>query len=117
MNLNAFLNSLSSENQQVSFQETMAVIDANYVFCETRFSNGDVINDSGKNNGSCKIFAFALLNNLTQQQTLKCFGDYYRIDVLQNPEKNDHQNIRNFMRHGWAGIRFDSDALKPKHSQ
>jgi len=34
---------------------------------------------------------FAQLQQLSQAETLACFGKYYREDVLQNPEGDDHQ--------------------------
>ena len=46
------------------------------------------------------------LHNLSKAQTLACFGDYYRVDVLQHPQKNDHANIRQFMLSGPGGIQF-----------
>jgi hypothetical protein len=70
-----------------------------------------VVNESGTNEGSCKIFAFAQLNDLSVEQTLACFGKYYREDVLENPEGNDHGNIRNFMISGWEGVKFSCEAL------
>jgi hypothetical protein len=45
---------------------------------------------------------------------LNCFGEYYRTDVLQHPDAIDHQNIRNFIRFGWDGVRFDGAALTLK---
>jgi HopJ type III effector protein len=33
------------------------------------------------------------------------------VDVLENPEATNHQNIRNFMKTGWAGISFEGTAL------
>ncbi|GAK84871.1 type III effector HopPmaJ [Vibrio ponticus] len=39
------------------------------------------------------------------------FGDFYRKDVLGNPDGDDHQNIRNFIAHGWNGIKFEGQAL------
>jgi hypothetical protein len=89
----------------------MAVIEAHYDFSPTAFRNGDTENAADTNNGSCKIFAFGLLNELTEAQTLACFGDYYRKDVLENPAGDDHQNIRNFIKYGWKGISFSADAL------
>ncbi len=112
MTLSAFLENLKSNPFKVSFSETIAVIDANYQFTPTAFSNGNQINNAGENNGSCKIFAFAKLNRLTELQTLSCFGSYYYDDVLQNPTGTDHQNIRNFMEFGWDGIRFENEALQ-----
>ncbi len=102
--------------QAVSFQETMAVIAEHYHYQPTEFSNGlaqPLLNESGRNEGSCKIFAFAQLHDLDQAQTLALFGDYYFKDVLGHPEGSDHQNIRNFMRDGWEGIRFKGVALRP----
>ncbi|MFW5427224.1 MAG: HopJ type III effector protein [Methylophagaceae bacterium] len=117
MNLDDFLKQLEQNPEQVEFSETMAVIEENYNFTPSAFTNGDTVNEANTNNGSCKIFSFGLLNKLPEQQTLACFGGYYRDDVLGNPDgNNDHQNIRNFMVSGWDGIRFDSSALAGKQS-
>ncbi len=114
MTLSAFIEKLNAQPELVEFSETMDVIDNHYDFTPTDFSNGKSMNQAGQNNGSCKIFAFALLNQLSVEQTLVCFGQYYREDVLQNPMNNDHQNIRNFMVTGWAGIQFNAQALQEK---
>ena len=114
MNLETFLEKLNNEPSLVAFTDTMATIEQNYTFTPTTFSNGDTKNEADTNNGSCKIFAFGSLNNLNKEQTLACFGDYYRKDVLENPTGDDHQNIRNFMVTAWAGITFEGDALKQK---
>ncbi len=113
MTLNDFLAEIKL-NSSISFAETMEVISENYDYTQTAFRNGLVENQAGQNEGSCKIFAFAKLNELTESQTLLLFGDYYHGDVLQNPDGTDHQNIRQFMQNGWAGIEFESDALKVK---
>lgn len=116
MILNDFLK-LVKAGQAVDFQDTMAVIAEYYHYQATEFSNGlgqPLVNEAGRNEGSCKIFAFAKLHQLTVEQTLALFGDYYRKDVLNNPEGNDHQNIRNFMRDGWEGIVFKGEALQAK---
>jgi len=96
-----------------SFPETIAFIDENYTFAPTTFKNGNQINNAGENNGSCKIFAFAKLNQLSKEETLSLFGDFYQ-DVLNTPEATDHQNIRNFMTFGWEGIQFEGEALRAK---
>ena len=114
MNLDTFLTQLARNPQQIEFSETMAVIGAHYNFTPSSFVNGKTVNDADSNNGSCKIFAFGLLNKLTEQQTLACFGSYYRDDVLGNPNGNDHQNIRHFMLSGWEGVKFDDIALSRK---
>lgn len=114
MTIHAFLNRLSNTPDAITFEETMEVIDQHYSFSPCKFSNGDIVNTENQNNGSCKIFAFAQLNKLSETLTLQCFGDYYRIDVLQNPDANDHGNIRNFMNTGWTGIEFKGTALTLK---
>ena len=90
MLIKIFLEKLSTTPESVEFIDTMATIEANYHFSETVFSNGLQKNEAGQNSGSCKIFSFALLQKLTEQQTLACFGIYYRDDVLKNPETGDN---------------------------
>ncbi len=116
MKLRSFLQRLADAPESVTFDETMAVIDSHYEFSPTVFQNGELLNEAGKNNGSCKLFSVAKLHDLSQQQTLHCFGAYYRNDVLQHPDGADHQNIRNFITYGWAGIEFGGNALTPKQS-
>lgn len=99
---------------QKSFQETIAYIDEKYNFTATAFKNGNQLNNAGENNGSCKIFAFAKINNLEKDETLSLFGSYYFDEVLKNPDRNDHQNIRNFIIFGWDGISFNGEALELK---
>jgi hypothetical protein len=114
MNLKNFLHHLNNTPENIEFKDTMAVIEALYDFTPTSFKNGELLNEAGKNSGSCKLFAFAQLQQLNPQQTLACFGAYYRDDVLKNPLGTDHQNIRNFQTTAWAGIKFDSNPLIPK---
>ena len=111
MKVSEFIAKVKTEPNKVSFEETISVIDANYQFTPTVFSNGNQINDVNENNGSCKIFAFAKLNQLNKLQTLTCFGNYYFEEVVLHPEGIDHQNIRNFMKFGWDGIHFNKEAL------
>ena len=98
----------------IQFKEVIAFIDEHYDFTPTKFTNGNTINEADENNGSCKVFSFAKLNALSKEETLALFGDFYRTDVLQNPDGDDHQNIRNFMTFGWDGISFEGEALKRK---
>jgi len=112
----AFIDAIQS-GDALDFEHTIAMISANFDYTPTRFSNGlsdtKVINEAGKNEGSCKIFAFAKLMQLDEDTTLKCFGRFYQ-DVLNTPEATDHMNIRNFMKDGWGGIQFDGSALTAK---
>ncbi|MFT6123243.1 MAG: hypothetical protein ACJAWS_002333 [Oleiphilaceae bacterium] len=113
MTLQDFLNTLAQSPDTIDFNDTMSVIDTHYTFTPCGFRNGQEQNDSGQNSGSCKLFAFATLQTLDQQQTLNCFGQYYRNDVMSKPEGTDHQNIRNFMKTGWDEISFEGTPLKP----
>ncbi len=106
-----FINQLDSNAEKVSFEQVMQVINENYSYIPVTFTNGDLLNEAGTNEGSCKIFYFAQLNKLTEQQTLACFGRFYRDDVVKNPQGNDHANIRNFIQNGWKAIQFNSAAL------
>ena len=114
MSLASFLETIN-HNAAVSFDETIAVITENYQYQATEFSNGlkehTLVNEAGTNEGSCKILAFAQIHRLDKQQTLNLFGDYYRLDVLNDPQGTGHQNIRNFMKYGWGGICFKGEAL------
>ena len=117
MHLAALLEQIKTHPDTVNFNDVMQVIEQHYHYQPTGFSNGcgsnTLHNTADSNQGSCKIFAFARLNQLDEQETLACFGDYYRHDVLANPEGSDHANIRNFIRYGWAGIEFQQFPLTP----
>tara|TARA_B100000809_G_scaffold246807_1_gene275157 strand:- start:285 stop:635 length:351 start_codon:yes stop_codon:yes gene_type:complete len=113
MKIQDFLNKLKSDTANLVFKDTMAVVETNYSFFPTAFRNGEEMNGVGQNSGSCKVFAFAKINGFSKQQTLDCFGEYYVNDVLKNPKGIDHQNIRNFIIHGWEGILFEGNALVP----
>jgi hypothetical protein len=114
MNLDTFLQKLNDTPELIEFEETMAAIEDHYAFTPTAFRNGALSNEAGQNSGSCKLFAFAQLQGLSPQQTLACFGHYYREDVLPHPAGSDHQNIRNFMHSGWQGISFEGRPLTRK---
>ncbi len=117
MSLSVFLQQVKN-NENVTFDQTITTIAENYSYTATEFSNGladsKLINTAGSNEGSCKIFAFAQINQLSPDQTLNLFGDFYRKDVLDDPSGNGHQNIRNFMQFGWDGISFSGTALVAK---
>lgn len=106
------LEQLKNFPETINFNDVIVFIDENYNFKPVRFVNGSIVNEVNQNNGSCKIFSFAKMNNLSEKDTLALFGDFYRNDVLQNPEGEDHQNIRNFIKYGWNGIQFTEDALE-----
>ncbi len=112
MEISGYIDKVKTAPDTLEFNELMALIEAKYTFAPTEFSNGDLINTADQNQGSCKLFSFAQLNGLSKEETLGCFGAFYREDVLQNPDADNHQNIRNFMHNGWDGIKFSSEALR-----
>lgn len=103
---------------EADFEDVTAYVNAHYDYTPTRFSNGlgadPVVNEAGKNEGSCRVFALARLAGLSEADTMQLFGRFYRVDVLQHPEGSDHANIRRFLQDGWAGIRFDGEALRAR---
>lgn len=113
MTIQDLITQVRTQPQSVEFSQVINAIQQHYRYTATAFTNGDVVNEKGSNEGSCKIFYFAQLNQLTETETLHLFGTFYRNDVLQHPDANDHGNIRNFMNTGWQGIKFESAALSP----
>lgn len=114
MTANALLSQVRTTPHKIDFSQVMQVITELYNYTPTTFTNGELTNAAGSNEGSCKIFFFAQLNGLDETETLALFGSFYRDDVLANPEGQDHGNIRNFMQKGWAGIQFEGEALVAK---
>lgn len=116
--LHSLLQRIDESPENIDFNEVIAVISEHYHYTPTDFHNGmgddALCNAADTNTGSCRIFAFARLHDLDEDSTLSCFGSFYREDVLKFPTRNDHGNIRRFMRDGWAGIRFAGDVLKVK---
>lgn len=114
MTLDQFKEKLQNNPTAIAFTDTMQVIEDNYTFTPTAFKNGSLENKEGENSGSCKLFAFALKQNLSEEETLACFGAYYREDVLQDPNGEGHLNIRNFMQTGFSGLAFSAETLKER---
>jgi hypothetical protein len=114
MEYDQLLRLLKDSPDKIEFNDVIELIDGLYEFTPVEFSNGDLVNEAGQSSGSCKIFAFAKLLRLNEQQTLYCFGSYYRDDVLNHPGNMDHPNIRNFMKTGWKGVTIEGAPLKLK---
>lgn len=117
--MDALFSTLKNRPESVGFNTVISIINDHYDYQPTAFSNGlgneTLANAAGTNEGSCRIFAFAKHHELSEAETLACFGNFYRIDVLQNPDNDDHHNIRNFMKYGWLGIRFAGNVLSKKN--
>ncbi|MDX6747375.1 HopJ type III effector protein [Polaribacter sp. PL03] len=110
MIIQQFKTKLKANPTAINFAETMEVIEDNYNFSPTGFTNGEIINKAKENAGSCKLFAFAKLQKLTKEETLFCFGEHYK-NVLEDEKGDSHQNIRNFMKYGFNGLSFENNAL------
>lgn len=115
MTLTELLSGLQAE--RYDFEDVQAYIQARYDYTPTAFDNGlgddRARNAAGQNEGSCRLFAFASLEGLDEQDTLYCFGRHYR-HVLADAAGSDHANIRQFMRHGWAGVSFKGTPLRAR---
>jgi hypothetical protein len=101
------------KEDSLPFKEVIAFIETYYQHEPTAFKNGALHNEATQNQGSAKVFAFAQLNRLDKGDTLYLFAEHYQ-SVLKNADGTDHQNIRQFMIHGWPGIVFEGQALLPK---
>lgn len=102
-----------AQNQQIQFSDVIAFIEARYTHTPTAFTNGANSNQATENQGSAKVLYFAQLNGLSAEQTLPLFAEHYQA-VLNTPDATDHQNIRQFMQHGWNGVTFDGVVLTEK---
>ena len=101
------------KDNSISFKEVIEFIETYYQHQPTAFKNGEAYNEATQNQGSAKVFSFAQLNNLSQEDTLCLFAEHYQA-VLNTPNGTDHQNIRQFMANGWSGIAFEGKALIAK---
>ncbi|WP_158996346.1 HopJ type III effector protein [Mucilaginibacter sp. L196] len=98
------------KEKSLAFNQVIEFIETYYQHQPTAFKNGEVYNEATQNQGSAKVFAFAQINDLNVEDTLYLFAEHYQ-SVLDNPNGIDHQNIRQFMAHGWPGIAFEGTAL------
>ncbi len=110
MTLTEFKNKLQKEPTSIDFKETIELIENNYNFTPSAFKNGVLENQSTENQGSCKVFSFAIQEGLSKEETLACFGQYY-AEVVNDPSGTGHQNIRNFIRTGFEGLNFENETL------
>jgi hypothetical protein len=101
------------KDNSITFKEVIEFIETYYQHQPTAFKNGEANNEATQNQGSAKVFSFAQLNNLSKEDTLYLFAEHYQ-SVLHSPNGTDHQNIRQFMTHGWPGVVFEGQALVAK---
>ncbi len=70
-----------------------------------RFTNGPIQNATGENAASAAIFAFGMMTDLDEEETLSLFGEHLQT-VLDNPDGESHENIRQFMKTGFRGLSY-----------
>ncbi|PWK75839.1 HopJ type III effector protein [Mucilaginibacter oryzae] len=102
------------QEKKRAFGDVIAFIETYYNHRPTAFKNGEAYNEATQNQGSAKVFSFAQINGLSAEDTLLLFAEHYQ-SVLAHPNAADHQNIRQFIAHGWAGIVFEGQALVAKN--
>lgn len=99
--------------KDIQFNDVLEVIANGYTYSASAFKNGDQYNAENENQGSARVLYAAYLNQLTEEETLRLFGEHFQ-SVLNNPEGSDHQNIRQFLKHGWSGVSFEREVLTSK---
>ena len=98
----------------MNFSDLTNLIDKEYEFLNVAFKNNDLINSKEENQGSAKVFCFGLMYSLSEEDTIRCFGEHYQ-SVIDGPENyNSHLNIRSFLSNGWNGVSINQNALKFK---
>ena len=113
MNTNEYLEKLRS-GVKMNFSDFINLIDQEYEFLNVAFKNNDLVNLKEENQGSAKVFCFGLMYSLSEEDTIRCFGEHYQ-SVIDEPENhNSHLNIRSFMSNGWNGVLINQNALKLK---
>ena len=100
-------------NDEANFADVIAFIEDNYTYTASAFTNGNQENAADQNQGSAKVLAYAKLNNLSQEDTLKLFAEHYNA-VIETPNGTDHNNIRQFIKNGWNGVTFENNVLTAK---
>ncbi len=109
--VSALLNGISKKS--IQFADVINFIDDFYRYTPVSFTNGEVHNNVGENEGSAKIFGFAKLHHLNQLDTLSLFGEHYAA-VLAKPNGQDHPNIRSFIHWGWQAFLMEKNPLTPR---
>ena len=113
MTLQELMAAVYQQPETLVFSEVIAVIDAEFHFTASAFTNGAVQNQATENQGSCKVLSFAHQASLSVPHTLALFAEHYR-DVAADPNGMSHQNMRQFMANGWKGVSFAKKALVKK---
>ena len=98
----------------MNFSDLTNLIDQEYEFLNVAFKNNDLINSKEENQGSAKVFCFGLMHSLSEEDTIRCFGEHYQCVIDEPKNNNSHLNIRSFISNGWKGVLINQNALKLK---
>ncbi|MBU0696987.1 MAG: HopJ type III effector protein [Bacteroidetes bacterium] len=66
------------KSNHLKFAAIIETIETSYQYNATAFKNGAAFNEIDQNQGSAKVFYFALLNNLSKEDTLLLFAEQDR---------------------------------------
>ena len=113
MNTNEYLEKLRS-GVKMNFSDLTNLIDQEYEFLNVAFKNNDLINSKEENQGSAKVFCFGLMHSLSEEDTIRCFGEHYQSVIDEPKNNNSHLNIRSFISNGWKEVLINQNALKLK---
>jgi histidinol phosphatase-like PHP family hydrolase len=113
VNTQQFLEQLKSSGE-IIFSDFTDLIDSEYIFLPTAFTNGDLVNKEDENQGSAKVFCFGSMHELSEYEVLRCFGEHYQSVLNSLVDGTSHLNIRSFMRRGWKGVSINAEALIKK---
>lgn len=106
----------SLRNRHHTFSDTLEFIASNYDYQPSEFTNGNIENKAGENEGSCRVLGLAVLEGFTTEEALLAFGEHYRA-VLANPAGTDHPNIRALMHTGLPAVHFQTPSLRHKEEK
>ena len=113
MNTEQYLHQLKL-GEVMQFSDFTDLIESEYNFTPTAFTNGDLSNKAEENQGSAKVFCFGLMHSLSEHEALRCFGEHYQSVLDSLGDNTSHLNIRTFMRLGWKGVNINASALTNK---
>ena len=103
----------SAQTGDCKFSDFIAMLDSCYTAKPISFKNGDLMNNLGENAATAKLLSFAALADLSDDETVLLWCEHYR-SVAETPQDTDHQNIRNFMKYGMAGVDMEEVCLTRK---
>ncbi|MDR1027138.1 MAG: HopJ type III effector protein [Rickettsiales bacterium] len=98
------------------FQQVLSVIDKNYDYTPTQFAVTDGWGDTNgldQNQGAGRVLAFAKERRLDEEAALQLFAEHYQ-NVVDNPNGDNHKNIRLLAAHGLNQVHFANRPLRKK---